>query len=84
MTNLLKGAWGLSCSWHAAALIVRFLVIPGLIPMYAVLRVMHTVRDQQVQDEADRDLDQELAALLWVSNPFRALLLFKPIPPQYW
>lgn len=48
-------------------LTVRFLVI--LIPMYAVLRVMHTVRDQQVQDEADRDLDQELAALLWVSNP---------------
>ncbi|KAL3149218.1 hypothetical protein ABBQ32_002044 [Trebouxia sp. C0010 RCD-2024] len=44
-------------------LTVRFLVI--LIPMYAVLRVMHTVRDQQVQDEADRDLDQELAALLW-------------------
>ena len=49
-------------------LIVRFLVIPGLIPMYAVLRVMHTERDQQVQDEADRDLGQELAALLWVSK----------------
>lgn len=48
-------------------LTVRFLVI--LIPMYAVLRVMHTVRDQQVQEEADRDLDQELAALLWVSLP---------------
>lgn len=48
-------------------LTVRFLVI--LIPMYAVLRVMHTVRDQQVQDEADRDLDQELTALLWVSTP---------------
>lgn len=51
-------------------LTVRFLVI--LIPMYAVLRVMHTVRDQQVQEEADRDLDQELAALLWVSLPFYA------------
>lgn len=45
-------------------LTVRFLVI--LIPMYAVLRVMHTVRDQQAQEEADRELDQELAALLWV------------------
>ena len=51
-------------------LTVRFLVI--LIPMYAVLRVMHTVRDQQVQEEADRDLDQELAALLWVSLLFYA------------
>lgn len=48
-------------------LTVRFLVI--LIPMYAVLRVMHTVRDQQVQEQADRDLDQELAALLWVRLP---------------
>ena len=47
-------------------LTVRFLVI--LIPMYAVLRVMHTVRDQQMQSEADRDLEQELASLLWVSN----------------
>lgn len=46
-------------------LTVRFLVI--LIPMYAVLRVMHTVRDQHMQDEADQDLDQELAALLRVS-----------------
>jgi len=45
-------------------LTVRFLVI--LIPMYAVLRVMHTVRDQQMQQEADNDLEQELAALLWV------------------
>ena len=44
---------------------VRFLVI--LIPMYAVLRVMHTVRDQQMQQEADRDLEQELASVLWVS-----------------
>lgn len=42
---------------------VRFLVI--LIPMYAVLRVMHTVRDQQMQQEADRDLEQELASVLW-------------------
>ena len=47
-------------------LTVRFLVI--LIPMYAVLRVMHTVRDQQMQQEADRDLEQELASMLWVSN----------------
>jgi len=46
-------------------LTVRFLVI--LIPMYAVLRVMHTVRDQQMQQDTDRDLEQELAALLWVS-----------------
>ena len=51
-------------------LTVRFLVI--LIPMYAVLRVMHTVRDQQVQEQADRDLDQELAALLWVRLPWCA------------
>ena len=51
-------------------LTVRFLVI--LIPMYAVLRVMHTLRDQQVQDQADRDLDQELADLLWVRPPFSA------------
>lgn len=47
-------------------LTVRFLVI--LIPMYAVLRVMHTVRDHQLQQDADQDLEQDLAALLWVSN----------------
>lgn len=46
-------------------LAVRFLAI--LIPMYAILRVMHTVRDQQIQQDADRDLEQELAELLWVS-----------------
>ena len=46
-------------------LTVRFLVI--LIPMYAVLRVMHTMRDQQVQQDADRQLDQEMMTLLWVS-----------------
>lgn len=45
-------------------LTVRFLVI--LVPMYAVLRVMHSVRDQQLQQDDDRDLEQELAALLWV------------------
>lgn len=47
-------------------LIVRFLVI--LIPMYAVLRVMHTIREQQVQQEADRDLEQEMMTLLWVRH----------------
>lgn len=45
-------------------LIVRFLVI--LIPMYAVLRVMHTIREQQMQQDADRDLEQEMMTLLWV------------------
>lgn len=50
-------------------LIVRFLVI--LIPMYAVLRVMHTIRDQQMQQDADRELEQEMMTLLWV----RAILL---------
>lgn len=46
-------------------LIVRFLVI--LIPMYAVLRVMHTIRDQQIQQDVDRELEQEMMNLLWVS-----------------
>ena len=51
-------------------LIVRFLVI--LIPMYAVLRVMHSVRDQQMQQDADREIEQEMMTLLWV----RAILLW--------
>ena len=35
--------------------------------MFAVLRLMHAVRDQQMQTDADRDLGQEVAALLWLS-----------------
>ena len=35
--------------------------------MYAVLRVMRVVRDQQMQPDADRELEQEVAALLWLS-----------------
>lgn len=48
-------------------LTMRFLVI--LIPMYAVLRVMHTMRHQQVQQDVDRQLEQEMMTLLWVCSP---------------
>jgi hypothetical protein len=46
-------------------LTAQLLVI--LIPMFAVLRLMHAVRDQQMQTDADRELGQEVAALLWLS-----------------
>lgn len=35
--------------------------------MFAVLRLMHAVRDQQMQTDADRELGQEVATLLWLS-----------------
>jgi len=46
-------------------LTAQFLVI--LIPMYAVQQVMHALRNQQMQQFTDRELEQEVAALLWVS-----------------